>query len=114
MRKRFDLWTLLRRDGRLLWHALRHPDAPRWLRPAVAGAGSAYPPIDLIPDVVGLGLGIDLMLIPLAVHMILKRRRHGHSPSGRSTGWRDDKTAIASRQGAAASYAKLSAALAPP
>lgn len=76
MLKRFSaLWTLMRRDGRLLWHALRHPDAPRWLKPAVAGVLLyAISPIDLIPDVVvGLGIVDDLVLIPLAVSVILKR-----------------------------------------
>ncbi|TWG79272.1 uncharacterized membrane protein YkvA (DUF1232 family) [Cupriavidus gilardii J11] len=76
MLKRFSaLWALMRRDGRLLWHALRHPDAPRWLKPAVAGVLLyAISPIDLIPDVVvGLGIVDDLVLIPLAVSLILKR-----------------------------------------
>jgi uncharacterized membrane protein YkvA (DUF1232 family) len=76
MLKKFSvLWTLVRRDGALLWHAWRHPDAPRWLRPAVAGVLLyALSPIDLIPDVVlGLGVVDDLVLIPLAVHLILKR-----------------------------------------
>jgi uncharacterized membrane protein YkvA (DUF1232 family) len=76
MLKRFSaLWTLARRDGRLLWHALRHPDAPGWLKPAVVGVVLyALSPIDLIPDVVaGLGIVDDLVLIPLAVHLILKR-----------------------------------------
>lgn len=75
MWKRFSaLWTMARRDGKLLWYAMRHPDAPRWLRPAIAGlALYALSPIDLIPDVVaGLGIVDDLVLIPLAVHWLLK------------------------------------------
>ena len=31
------LWSVIRGDARLLWFALRHPLAPRWLKPAVAG-----------------------------------------------------------------------------
>ncbi|AOY91323.1 hypothetical protein BKK79_05435 [Cupriavidus sp. USMAA2-4] len=76
MWKRFSaLLTLVRRDGRLLWHALRHPDAPAWLRPATAGLVLyALSPIDLIPDfIAGLGLVDDVVLIPLAVHFMLKR-----------------------------------------
>ncbi|CAJ92080.1 DUF1232 domain-containing protein [Cupriavidus necator] len=76
MWKRFSaLWTLVRRDGRLFWYALRHPDAPPWLKPAAIGLLLyAISPIDLIPDVVaGLGIVDDVVLIPLAVHLILKR-----------------------------------------
>lgn len=76
MWKRFSaLWTLVRRDGRLLWYALRHPDAPRWLKPAALGLVLyAISPIDLIPDFIpGLGLMDDVVLIPLAVHFILRR-----------------------------------------
>ncbi|MHA7679562.1 YkvA family protein [Cupriavidus sp. PET2-C1] len=76
MWKRFSaLWTLVRRDGRLLWYALRHPDAPRWLKPAALGLVLyAISPIDLIPDFIpGLGLIDDVVLIPLAVHFILRR-----------------------------------------
>ncbi|MGT2494805.1 YkvA family protein [Cupriavidus basilensis] len=76
MWKRFSaLWTLLRRDGRLLRFALRHPDAPPWLRPATFGLVLyAISPIDLIPDfILGLGIVDDVVLIPLAVHFMLKR-----------------------------------------
>ncbi|SOZ49244.1 conserved hypothetical protein, DUF1232 [Cupriavidus taiwanensis] len=76
MLKRFSaLWTLVRRDGRLFWYALRHPDAPAWLKPAAIGLlFYVISPIDLVPDVVaGLGLVDDVVLIPLAVHLILKR-----------------------------------------
>ncbi|CAG9163531.1 YkvA family protein [Cupriavidus pampae] len=76
MWKRFSaLWTMIRRDGRMLWFALRHPDAPVWLRPAtIALLVYAVSPIDLIPDfVAGLGIVDDVVLIPLAVHLMLKR-----------------------------------------
>ena len=58
MLKRFSaLWTLVRRDGRLFWYALRHPDAPAWLKPAAIGLLLyAISPVDLVPDVVA-GLG---------------------------------------------------------
>lgn len=75
MFKRFSaLWTLVRRDGRLFWYALQHPESPRWLRPAAFGLVLyALSPIDLIPDVVaGLGIVDDVVLIPLAVHLLLK------------------------------------------
>jgi len=69
------LLTLVRRDGRLFWFALRHPDAPPWLKPAAAGLLLyAISPIDLIPDfIAGLGIVDDVVLIPLAVHFMLKR-----------------------------------------
>lgn len=69
------LWTLVLRDGRLFWFALRHPDAPPWLKPAAFGLLCyAISPIDLIPDVIaGLGIVDDVVIIPLAVHVILKR-----------------------------------------
>ena len=76
MWKRFSaLWTLVRRDGRLFWYALRHPDAPPWLKPAAFGLFLyAISPIDLIPDfIAGLGIVDDVVLIPLAVHLMLKR-----------------------------------------
>lgn len=76
MWKKFSaLWTLARRDGRLLWYAMRHPDAPAWLKPAAVGLlFYAISPIDLVPDLVaGLGIVDDVVLIPLAVHFMLKR-----------------------------------------
>ena len=68
------LWTLVRRDGRLLWYALHHPDAPGWLKPATLGLVLyAISPIDLIPDFIpGIGMVDDVVLIPLAVHWMLK------------------------------------------
>jgi len=76
MWKRFSvLLSLVRRDGRLLWYALRHPDAPAWLRPATLGLVLyAISPIDLIPDfIVGLGQVDDVVLISLAIHFMVKR-----------------------------------------
>jgi hypothetical protein len=52
------LWTVLRGDVRLLWFALRHPLAPRWLKPALALVGLyLLSPVDLLPDTLPL-LGV--------------------------------------------------------
>ena len=75
MWKRFSaLWTLVRRDGRLLWYALRHPDAPRWLKPAALGLVLyAISPIDLIPDFIPvLGYLDDVVLVPLGVMLTIR------------------------------------------
>jgi uncharacterized membrane protein YkvA (DUF1232 family) len=69
------LWTLIRGDARMLWRALRHPAAPRWLKPAVALlAVYLVWPVDLIPDMIPvLGLADDLVLIPLVVRFLVSR-----------------------------------------
>lgn len=69
------LWSLVRGDARLLWFALRHPLAPRWLKPAVAlMALYLLSPIDLLPDTLPvLGLVDDLVLLPLAMAFVVKR-----------------------------------------
>jgi uncharacterized membrane protein YkvA (DUF1232 family) len=63
------LWSLVRTDARLLWFALRHPLAPRWLKPAVAlRAPYLISPIDLLPETLPLlGLVDDLVRLPAAV-----------------------------------------------
>ncbi len=69
------LWSVVRGDARLLWRALRHPQAPGWLKPA-ALALVAYLiwPVDLIPDFIPfLGVMDDVVLIPLAVRFLLDR-----------------------------------------
>jgi uncharacterized membrane protein YkvA (DUF1232 family) len=76
MLKRLSLlWALLRGDARQLWFALRHPNAPAWLK-----LGTAlivlylFSPIDLIPDVLPvIGAVDDLVLVPLAIRWMLKR-----------------------------------------
>ncbi len=72
--KRFSvLWSVVRGDARLLWRALRHPQAPGWLKPA-ALALVAYLiwPVDLIPDFIPvLGVMDDIVLIPLAIRFLL-------------------------------------------
>jgi uncharacterized membrane protein YkvA (DUF1232 family) len=69
------LWTLVRGDARVLWRALRHPGAPRWLKPTVALLALYLVwPADLVPDLIPvLGLADDLVLIPLAVRFLLNR-----------------------------------------
>jgi len=69
------LWSLVRADARLLWFALRHPLAPRWLRPAVLLLGLyALSPVDLLPDTLPLlGLVDDLVLVPMLMAFIVRR-----------------------------------------
>ena len=69
------LWTLVRGDARQLWFALRHPDAPSWLKWGTALiALYLFSPIDLIPDVLPfIGMVDDLVLVPLAIRWLLGR-----------------------------------------
>ena len=69
------LWMLVRGDARRLWRALRHPDAPRWLKVGTALlVVYLFSPIDLIPEVVPvLGVLDDLVLIPLVIRWMLGR-----------------------------------------
>ena len=69
MWKRLTLWwTLLRGDARRLWFALRHPEAPLWLKLGAALiALYVVSPFDLIPDVLPvIGVVDDLVVVPLA------------------------------------------------
>ena len=69
------LWTLVRGDARRLWRALRHPQAPLWLKLGVAGlVVYIISPIDLIPDFIPLlGIADDLVLVPLGVRFLLSK-----------------------------------------
>ena len=69
------IWTVIRGDARVLWHALRHPQAPGWLKLGVAGIVLyVLSPVDLIPEVVPLlGVVDDLVLVPLAIRWLVKR-----------------------------------------
>lgn len=69
------LWSLVHGDAQLLWFALRHPLAPRWVKPAVALlALYVLSPIDLLPDALPLlGIVDDLVLVPLALSFIVQR-----------------------------------------
>lgn len=69
------LWTVLRGDARVLWHALRMPGSPAWLKLGVLGVVLyVLSPIDLIPEVFAVvGIVDDLVLIPLAVRFLVSR-----------------------------------------
>ena len=69
------LWSVLRGDARLLWFALRHPLAPRWLKPAAALlALYLLSPLDLVPEALPvIGVVDDLVLVPLALSFIVQR-----------------------------------------
>lgn len=74
MKKLTALVGLLRSDLRILWYALRHPQRPAWLVPAVALlVAYLVSPIDLIPDTLPvIGVVDDLVLIPLVVGWIVR------------------------------------------
>lgn len=69
------LWSLVRGDARQLWFALRHPDAPGWLKLGSMLIGLyLLSPIDLIPELLPVfGVVDDLLLVPLAIRWLLKR-----------------------------------------
>jgi uncharacterized membrane protein YkvA (DUF1232 family) len=76
MFKRFTvLWSLVKGDARLLWRALRHPDAPGWLKLGVAAlALYVLSPIDLIPDMLPVvGVLDDVVIVSFAIHWLLGR-----------------------------------------
>jgi uncharacterized membrane protein YkvA (DUF1232 family) len=72
MRKLFlVMWRISKADLRLLWFALKHADRPGWLLPAAVGlALYAVAPFNLAIPVVGAV--DDLVLVPLALHYLLK------------------------------------------
>lgn len=67
--------SAVRGDARVLWHALRHPQAPTWLKLGAAGlVVYLISPFDLLPDALPLlGVVDDVVLIPLAVAWMLRR-----------------------------------------
>ncbi|RQP25332.1 YkvA family protein [Piscinibacter terrae] len=69
------LWRVIRGDARHLYHALRHPQAPMWLKLGTAAIVLyVLSPIDLIPDFIPfVGLVDDLVLVPLAIRFLLNR-----------------------------------------
>ena len=76
MFKRLNLlWVLLRGDARQLWFALRHTNAPAWLKWGTAAiALYLFSPIDLIPDMLPFfGMADDVVLVALAIRALLKR-----------------------------------------
>ena len=69
------LWTVVRGDARLMWRALRHPQAPVWLKlAALAVAAYVIWPLDLIPEFLPvIGVMDDIVLVPLAIRFLLER-----------------------------------------
>ena len=69
------LWSLVKGDARLLWRALRHPQAPGWLKLGAVGLVLyLLSPVDLIPDVIPvIGVLDDIVLVPLAIRFLLNR-----------------------------------------
>ena len=69
------LWSLVKGDARLLWRALRHPQAPGWLKLSTLGVVLyLISPIDLIPDVIPIfGVLDDIVIVPLAIRWLLGR-----------------------------------------
>jgi uncharacterized membrane protein YkvA (DUF1232 family) len=65
------MWRMSKADLRLLWFAVRHQDRPGWLIPAAGGlALYALAPFNFVIPL--LGVVDDMVLIPLALHYILK------------------------------------------
>ncbi|EHR69097.1 hypothetical protein BurJ1DRAFT_0199 [Burkholderiales bacterium JOSHI_001] len=69
------LWAVVKGDARLLWLALRHPQAPGWLKLGAAGiALYLLSPVDLIPDVLPvIGLVDDMVIVPLAIRWLYRQ-----------------------------------------
>lgn len=85
------LWLLVKGDAARLWFALRHPQAPAWLKGGTALVVLyLVSPIDLIPDVLPIiGVVDDMVLVPLAIRFMLRRlplavREHADQ---RAAGW---------------------------
>ena len=69
------LRAVVRDDAKFLWRALKHPQAPGWLKVATLGL-VAYVlwPVDLIPDVLPvIGWLDDAVLVPLAIRFLINR-----------------------------------------
>ncbi len=65
------LWRTSRADLRLAWFALKHPERPAWLLPALCLLTLyALSPISYVVPL--LGAVDDLVVVPLALHALLK------------------------------------------
>jgi len=65
------IWRYGAQDIRLLWFALRHPHRPAWLLPAAAVLGIiAFEPLNIAIPL--LGVLDEVVLLPLALHALLK------------------------------------------
>ncbi len=69
------IWLAVRGDGKRLWYALGHPQAPVWLKAGTAAIVLyLFSPIDLIPDMLPIvGVLDDLVIVPLALRWLLSR-----------------------------------------
>ncbi len=65
------VWRMSKVDLRLLWFALRHDQRPGWLLPAT-GALLLYALAPFNLAIPALGVVDDLVLVPLALHTLLK------------------------------------------
>lgn len=65
------IWRMSKLDLRLLWYALKHDERPIWLLPVTAClALYALSPVNLAVPLVGAV--DDMVLVPLALHYLLK------------------------------------------
>ncbi|MBU0784540.1 MAG: DUF1232 domain-containing protein [Gammaproteobacteria bacterium] len=64
----------LKTHGRMLWHAFRHADTPKWIKGfMLAVVVYLFSPIDLIPDfLVLLGITDDLVVVTAAMWFLGK------------------------------------------
>lgn len=69
------IWTAIRGDARVAWHALRHPATPAWFKGGVALLVLyLLSPVDLVPDALPiLGAMDDLVIVPLALRWLISR-----------------------------------------
>jgi len=89
MRRLLRLWRMSGGDLRVLWAALRHPNRPSWLLPALLVLGFfALDPLNFAIPV--LGAVDDLLLLPLLLHVLAHFALHATRRS-LSTGSRDDR-----------------------
>ena len=78
------LWRVSRSDLRVLWLALRSPGRPRWLLPATLVLGLfALSPFNFALPVVGVL--DDFVLLPLALHWLVRLLPVHDTPGGRRT-----------------------------
>ncbi|GAC1502706.1 MAG: hypothetical protein NVS1B6_09520 [Steroidobacteraceae bacterium] len=71
MYRLFRFWRLVGQDSRLLWFAMRRPDRPVWLLPAVALLGLyAVEPLNFAFPL--LGAVDDFILLPLLVRWLVR------------------------------------------
>ncbi len=71
MRRLFFLWRRGRGELGLLWFALRHPDRPRWLAPAVTLlAFYALEPANFALP--AFGVVDELVVVPMLLHLLAR------------------------------------------